>query len=254
MCLILLALNAHPDYPLLLAANRDEFYARPTEAMHRWATPAILAGRDAQAGGTWLGLNAERRFAALTNVREGGQAKTGARSRGLLVSDYLQSALAPESFLAGLDGAAYEGFNLLTGLLGPEPELFWTDNRGGEPHRLKAGLHGLSNAGLDTPWPKVRLGLAALQSALAAPTAEALFALLADTATAGDAELPATGVPYAFEKALSARFIHTQTYGTRSATVLRLARDGALELRERSFGPGGPGEVPGERAFQLPAR
>lgn len=240
MCLILLALNAHPDYPLVLAANRDEFHARPTEALHWWTAPAILAGRDVQAGGTWMGLTRAGRFAALTNVREGLRPKTGVRSRGLLVTDALGDSRAPEAFIAGLDGQAYDGYNLLLGQLWPRPILHWASNRGEAPRRLADGLHGLSNAGLDPIWPKVRSGIAALAAAVAdGAQPERLFALLADTTQAPDAELPQTGVPYEWEKRLSARFIVSPDYGTRSSSVLRLRRDGWLELEERRFEAGG---------------
>ncbi|MBI2381732.1 MAG: NRDE family protein [Gammaproteobacteria bacterium] len=236
MCLIVLALNHHPDYPLILLANRDEFRARPSWPLHWWEDPAILAGRDEQAGGTWLGVTRDGRFAALTNVREGGKPRTGTRSRGRLLLDMLD-ADDPLTAVRGVEQDLYDGYNLLTGILSPTPELLWTSNRSGPPQRLPPGIHGLSNAALNTPWPKVRAARAELAEALKAPDpdADALFALLQDRELAEDRDLPATGVPPEFEKALSARFIDLPGYGTRSSLLLRLRRDGWVEVEERGW-------------------
>lgn len=240
MCLILLALNAHPDYPLVLAANRDEFYRRPSAGLHRWHDAPILAGRDEQAGGTWLGVTPNGRFAALTNVREGGRAASGRRSRGELVREFLAGGMSAEDYLAAIEPQAYDGFNLLLGKLYPAPDLLWFSNREPGPQRLESGVLGLSNARLDTPWPKLASGRAALTELLSiGPDIEAALALLADDTQAEDAELPATGVPYAWEKALSSRFIRTPDYGTRSSSVLILDKDGTLSFHERRFAPDG---------------
>jgi uncharacterized protein with NRDE domain len=254
MCLILFAQHAHPEYPLVLGANRDEFYGRPTEPAHWWPeAPRILAGRDTERGGTWLGVTKGGRFAALTNYRDPSAAAArapGAPSRGWLVRDFLEAEVPASEYLEALAAgraAAYEGFNLLLGELGgPEPALWYYSPRAGAaPERLAAGVYGLSNALLDTPWPKVRTGKAALRASLdggAAPEPGEVFSLLAHAEPAPDPELPDTGVGRELERALSSRFIVTPAYGTRSSTVLLFRRDGTLCFVERTYPAGVPGE------------
>jgi uncharacterized protein with NRDE domain len=174
MCLILIAWQAHPDYPLVVAANRDEFFARPTAAAAFWPdAPQVLAGRDLEAGGTWLGVSRQRRFAALTNYREGGRQRVDARSRGALVADFLTSRASPVAYLTQLETAAaeYNGFNLV---VGDGESLAYYSNRGdGQPRWLKPGIYGLSNHLLDTPWPKLASAKAAFAAALLALPAQA---------------------------------------------------------------------------------
>jgi uncharacterized protein with NRDE domain len=235
MCLILFAWRSHPQYKLLVAANRDEFYVRPTEAAHFWKdAPHILAGRDLEQGGTWLGVTTSRRFAALTNVRNP-HAPLGQKSRGLLVSDYLNSNEKPEKFLQRLqpDLANYSPFNLLTG----DSEHLYYSNSVGVQRELQPGIYGLSNAALDTAWPKVTGGKQALAIAMMAGEIkpEQLFNILANTEKADAMELPDTGVGIELEKQLSARFIHMDTYGTRCSTVVTQSSSNEMYFLEKQF-------------------
>lgn len=252
MCLILLAWQAHPEFPLVVAANRDEFFARRTEPAAYWAdNPQILAGRDLQGGGTWLGITRAGRFAALTNFREPARNIVDAPSRGDLVQRFLAGSQSPESFVAELAATAqrYNGFNLFFGDL---DDLWYGSNRGAAAHRLEPGVYGLSNHLLDTPWPKVARGKSALSEALRTlPDETALFALLRDDRIASDAELPRTGVSLEWERLLSSAFIRSREYGTRSATVLLADRAGRLAFHEQGFAPGGAFAVRRDFAFAL---
>ncbi|MBK7830206.1 NRDE family protein [Nannocystis sp.] len=248
MCTLLLAWQVDPARPLIVAANRDEFYARPSAPAAIWprasaADPEIVAGRDLQAGGTWLGVTRAGRFAALTNVRELGVATPpGAPSRGQLVADFLRGRDDPASYIAALRPERYAGFNLV---VGDRDALWYLSNRSGPARALGPGVYGLANAGLDTPWPKVRRGRAALAAQVAAGevTGAALLALLADRTPAPDAELPDTGVGLATERMLSPLLIASSGYGTCSSTALVIHRDGAVELHERSHNPARPGDA-----------
>ena len=241
MCLIVFALDAHPEHRLVVAANRDEFYARPTAAAAWWSdAPELLAGRDLREGGTWMGVTRGGRFAAVTNYRETIPPRPGALSRGHLVSGFLRAdAPAPEWMRELAPRAAeYGGFNLLAD---DGASLLWLSNRSGEPPRaVEPGIHGLSNALLDTPWPKVERGREGMRDALASPAdalEESLFRVLAHAEPAPDALLPATGVGAERERALSSLFIATPEYGTRSSTVLLMGRDGRTRFTERRFDP-----------------
>ncbi|SHL36458.1 NRDE family protein [Phytopseudomonas punonensis] len=238
MCLIVLAWRPGHALPLVVAANRDEFYARPTATMAEWAeTPGLIAGRDLQAGGTWLGIGPDGRFAALTNIRDP-QAEQGSRSRGELPLRFLQGNQNPEVFLNELrrEAAEYSGFNLLVGDRGA---LWHFNSQSGQAQALPPGIHGVSNAGLDTPWPKLRQAKAALAEALKAANEESLFALLADPRRPDDAALPDTGVGLDLERLLGSVFITSPTYGTRASTLLFTCADGKRCIIERSFGPEG---------------
>ncbi|MDR1888118.1 MAG: NRDE family protein [Zoogloeaceae bacterium] len=239
MCLILFAWQAHADYPLALAANRDEFYHRPTLPLAPWRdAPEIIGGRDLAAGGGWLATHADGRFAAVTNVRQGLQAQTGAKSRGQLLINYLKSNLQPIEYIKNIEPESYDGFNLL---LGNRQELYYYSNRNDtRPERLQPGIYGVSNHRLDTPWPKVVSARKAFAAALATlPAPEPFFQLLADRSLAADPELPQTGVPLAVERMLSAIFITSPDYGTRASTLLFRHREGHFSMTERSFGPEG---------------
>lgn len=237
MCLILLAWKSDPRFPLVFAANRDEFYERPSAPAGFWnEAPDLLAGRDLRGGGTWLGITRSGRLAALTNYRDPASVKTEAPSRGMLVSDYLRSREPPGAYLGRIadDAGRYNGFNLLAG--DPE-ELFCFSNRG-DLQRLQPGIYGLSNHLLDTPWPKVAWGKGALKTVLAGDRGmlpEALFALLADRRRPPDDRLPDTGVGLARERLLSPLFIESELYGTRSSTVLLIDRNGETTFVERVF-------------------
>ncbi|MBL8368972.1 MAG: NRDE family protein [Candidatus Accumulibacter sp.] len=240
MCLILIAWQAHPDYPLVVAANRDEFFARPSAAAAFWAeAPQVLAGRDLEAGGSWLGIGRERRFAALTNYREGRQMAINARSRGTLVADFLTGDARPSTYLEQVSARAadYNGFNLF---VADGQHLAYYANRGDSPPRfLSPGIYGLSNHLLDTPWPKLAAAKAKFASALAdLPAQAAFFDLLADQEIVADSHLPETGVPLAWERILSAVFVRSENYGTRASTLLTRHRNGVTTLRERSFDAG----------------
>lgn len=237
MCLILVAWRQHPDFPLVVAANRDEFFARPTAAAARWDdAPQVLAGRDLEAGGTWLGVAANGRFAAVTNVREPG-VPPGRLSRGKLTRDFLTGGDSPGTYLASVDPGAYSGFNLL---VGDADQLHYLSNRDGGVRELPAGIYGVSNHLLDTPWPKLAAAKGRFAQALGQlPAPDLFFAILADREIVPDQALPRTGVPLEWERLLSAIFVVSPAYGTRASTLVMVGRDGAVRLEERSFGPGG---------------
>lgn len=244
MCLILLAWRAHPDYPLVVAANRDEFFSRRTAAADFWEdAPNVLAGRDLEAGGTWLGVTRNGRFAALTNYRDPARNTMGAPSRGELVRRFLIGGQSAEDYLSELESCAdrYNGFNLIFG----DPDGLWCFSNCGEGEQaLAPGVYGLSNHLLDTPWPKVARGKSALNGALQAlPNEAPLFVLLRDDSIAPDDALPRTGVSLEWERLLSAAFVRSPQYGTRSATVLLRDRSGWVRFIEQGFLPdASPGE------------
>ncbi len=238
MCLILIAHQLTEQMPLLVLANRDEYYARPTTAAGYWQeTPELLAGCDLVSGGTWFGAR-NNRWATVTNIRDGvrDQDKHSSKSRGWLVRDYLQGDLPPRDFLASIKTTAntFSGFNLL---LGDGQELWYTSNREAGDRQLPPGLYGLSNHLLDTPWPKVTHAKRDLSNLLNSSRfdQEAAFSLLADTTEAEDAELPDTGIPHDWERALSAIFINRPEYGTRCSTLLLANADDQRLFVERRF-------------------
>lgn len=251
MCLILMAWQAHPDYPLVVAANRDEFFARRTASADFWAdAPHVLAGRDLEAGGTWLGITRTGRFAALTNYRDPASHRPAAPSRGRLVADFLTGDLGIDAYLETLAPARFNGFNLL---LGDGAQLVAFSNISMEKHALGPGVYGLSNALLDTPWPKVGAGKTALEAALATlPDESALWRLLADDAIHPDAALPATGVPIEWERLLSAAFIRSpdSSYGTRCSTIVKVGAGGTASFDEQTWLPGA--QAGERRRFRYP--
>ncbi len=240
MCLIVFAIDSHPRFPFVLAANRDEFYARPARPLHAWPeAPQVFAGRDLEAGGTWLGVAQNRRFAAITNVREGVQRTAKQRSRGELTRNFLLGTESAADFAqrAHTDGEHYAGFNLL---LGDGAAIYYCSNRGDAPRALGRGVYGLSNDSLDTPWPKVVGSKTELHELLERePSAAALLRILADTHRPPDAELPDTGVGLDLERKFSARFIASDLYGTRASTALLIDSDGGVEICEQNFGSHG---------------
>jgi len=239
MCLALFALDAHPRYALVVAANRDEYHARPA-APAAWWDDGWLAGRDLKAGGTWFGVTRAARWAFVTNVREPSRYDPDAPSRGSLVPAVLADAQPPaaslERIVAG--ATAQNGFNLVAGV---GAQAAWGSNRDVMTEVLPAGIHGVSNAALDTPWPKVTRTktLVAAWCAAAESDIGPLFAMLADTRVAPDSELPSTGVTLERERLLSAPFIVSAGYGTRCSTVLTVSRDGTVRFVERSFDSSG---------------
>lgn len=239
MCLIAFAWKYRPDYPLVVAANRDEFTDRPAAPAGFWPdAPDLLAGRDLVGGGTWLGISRTGGFAAITNYRDPSARIHGAPSRGALVRDFLLEEGRPEKFLERIVATAgeYEGFNLLAG---NRDALFYFGNRDGALRPLPPGIYALSNGILGTHWPKTIRAGNALLAALDAPSppdAEALFSLLADTHRPPDGELPHTGVGLEWERVLSSAFIAAPGYGTRASTVLLVGGEGEVDFRERTFG------------------
>ncbi|MCB1747485.1 MAG: NRDE family protein [Gammaproteobacteria bacterium] len=257
MCLLLVAHDCCPGYRLLVAANRDEFHDRPTAAAEWWADrPDILGGRDLEAGGTWLALDRHGRFATITNVRAG-RIAPGQRSRGLIVNDFLAGDDGADAFTATLarDGAAYAGFNVLAY---DGDSLSWYSNAAGAPRTLERGIYTLSNAQLDTAWPKterLRAGFGRMLAEVshATPAASAgvgadrgpgaapddivatLLDLLRDDVAAHDHALPDTGIGLAMERVLSSIFIRGPHYGTRCSTVILIDEHGQLTYHERRY-------------------
>lgn len=240
MCLILLAWQAHPDYPLVVAANRDEFFARPTADAALWADQAdVLAGRDLEAGGTWLGISRNGRFAGLTNYRDPARQRNGAPSRGALVSDYLAGNSTPAAYEQALHerGRACNGYNLLFGDL---DHMHYQSNMDDAHGPLAPGVYGLSNHLLDTPWPKVSRGKSALAEALdRLPDQTPLVDLLREDAIHDDDLLPRTGVSLEWERLLSAAFVRSPVYGTRSSTVILRDRHGKTDFLEVRYDAAG---------------
>ena len=236
MCLILFSYQNHPDYPLVIAANRDEFYQRPTQAAHFWPeTPQLLAGKDLQAGGSWMGVTTDGRFAAVTNYRDPGQEAIYPQSRGALVKDFLTGELNAEEYLVTIDKIhdAFAGFNLL---LGTTSELFFYSNQSRKTQKLAPGVYGLSNGHLDEPWPKVSQGKQQLDSILQREfSTDEVIKLLNDRTLAEDTALPKTGVDVGMEKILSAKFIQVPGYGTRSSTVITVDNKQQLSFTEESY-------------------
>jgi uncharacterized protein with NRDE domain len=239
MCLILVAWRMHPAYPLVVAANRDEFFARPTQPAAFWQNaPQVLAGCDGEAGGTWMGVTRAGRFAALTNFRDPAQNRAGAPSRGALVAEFLTGSEGPQDYLGRIAarGSGYNGYNLLAG---DGETLWWSSNMGGKPRQLEPGVYGVSNHLLDTPWPKVGAGKTALAQALERlPDDTALFSLLQDDGIHADEHLPRTGIPLDWERLLSSAFVRSPDYGTRSSTVLCVGSDGWTSFDEQTWLPG----------------
>ncbi|MFK7977369.1 MAG: NRDE family protein [Halioglobus sp.] len=246
MCLLIFAHQPDHEHPLIIAANRDEFHVRPTRASGLWPEhPNLLAGKDLEQGGTWMGITREGRFSAITNYRDPNQAASGPLSRGALPLDFLVGDTTPEQYMLALQKSAgeYAGYNLLAG----DRESLWyfanshSNNNGELPRELPPGLYGLSNASLDTPWPKVELGKARLATLLDACelSHNSLETLVSDTRTAPTEALQGVGLEGEMAQILSAQFIITPGYGTRSTTTLRTDRDGTIHWREQTFNKDG---------------
>ncbi len=238
MCLLVMAFQCHPEFPLIVAANRDEFFYRPTAAVKYWADhPTVLAGRDLEQGGTWMGVRKDGRFAALTNVRDPSAFRSNAKSRGHIVSGFLTGSDTPSDFLENLahESDDYNGFNLI---LGSSDKLRYFSSATKKAIPIAPGVYGLSNDQLDTPWPKVVSAKKKLESALRENSdllEKRLFALLSDDTLASDGELPDTGVGLEKERRLSPIFIRAENYGTRSSTLLFAKHDGEIHYVERSM-------------------
>lgn len=242
MCLILLAYHYHPEYPLIMAANRDEFYQRPTAPAAFWDDyPDILAGRDLEQMGTWLGVNRQGRFGAVTNYRGKFKTREETRSRGELVANYLAAKINPKQYVLELKQKRehYQGFNLLIGDL---DSLFYYSNVVDKMIQLTPGIHGLSNAFLNTPWPKVVHGKRLLKQAVCQSMEQGkeldtnqIFSILETSEPFADQDLPDTGVGIEWERTLSPLFISSPNYGTRASTLLLVNKQGHVHFQERSF-------------------
>jgi uncharacterized protein with NRDE domain len=257
MCLMLIAYNYHPDYPLILASNRDEFYSRPTEPLAvRGAQQDMLCGLDLEGGGTWLGSSRSGRIAALTNVREPERHSGNAPSRGLLVKQCVLSEQPLSDCLNTImqQADSYNGFNLITA---DSSGVYYCSNRTGAVQKLSAGLYGLSNHQLDTDWPKVSSAKTMFRNVLDSADkldCEALFSILRTDECPPEHLRPDTGVGPNWERILAPIFIHSEIYGTRTSSLVLLARDGHLRFIERTHGSPGSSDIPDTREFAFDAQ
>ena len=251
MCLIIFAIDTHPEFPLIVAANRDEFYARETLPMHRWDQPeGMIAGKDVSGGGTWLGISEKQGIAMLTNFRDPHNINPHAPSRGQLVSGYFDTSRGAPEYLHTVseEGDRYNGFNLICG---NRNGYFYYGNYGSGVHALPSGVHGLSNALINDPWPKVIRGKERLTGLIAEGTKDPApyLDMMLDVEVADDASLPKTGVDKDLERKLSPMFITSPDYGSRSTTVVMVDGNGDVTVVERTFQQGVPADK--EREFRL---
>lgn len=252
MCLVLIAHRACPGYRLVVAANRDEFHGRATAAAARWQDhPAIVAGRDLEGGGTWLGMHVDGRFATVTNVRAGHAVRRGPRSRGLIVTDFLLGDSSAPAHAAALMASArdYDGFNLLSW---DGDNLSWLSNQADAPRTLASGVHTLSNAQLDTAWPKtdrLRRAFTRVMDTHPHNPVPALLEVLRDNTRAADEHLPDTGIGQERESWLSSIFIEGAGYGTRCSSVLTVSDNGHVSFHERRYD--GDAQASGDSRFEF---
>ena len=238
MCLVLFAVGAHPEYPLVVAANRDEFYRRPALPVHHWdEDPRVVAGRDLEADGTWLGISAAGRFAAVTNYSD--LVDSAPLSRGALTASFLTGDMTAEDYASSIHGPSYRGFNLL---LWDGYHMVYVSNKA-PMQRLRPGTYGLSNAALGSEWPKVLRGRSVLQSVLRqTPTSQKLLNLLNDDSVPPDHELPDRGRPLEMERRIAPCFIRGDEYGTRASSSVIFTHE-HVSIAEQLYGPGGtPGD------------
>tara|TARA_R110001599_G_scaffold150929_3_gene335381 strand:+ start:88822 stop:89595 length:774 start_codon:yes stop_codon:yes gene_type:complete len=254
MCLIAFSYKTHPRYKLIVAANRDEFYQRPTRKAQFWVKeglPNILAGKDLKANGTWMGISETGKWGALTNYRDPSNIKDNAPTRGDLVLDFLKSGVNEQEYLQEIQTKAeeYNGFNLL---IGNKDSVFHFSNENNLITEVKPGIHGVSNALLDTPWPKLDHAKKELKEVTSKEdfSKEDLFNILTNSETAPDDKLPSTGIPYEWEKAVSSIFIKTDNYGTLCSTLLLVDYEGNAEFTERRYNSS-TGEIIEENTFKL---
>jgi uncharacterized protein with NRDE domain len=236
MCLIFTALNYHPVYKLIVAANRDEFYNRKTAAASYWDDfPNVVGGRDLEAGGTWMGMTTGGKISMLTNYRDPVNIMADAPSRGHLVADYLEQEVNADDYmkLVRSRAASYNGFNLIVGTV---DELWYVSNYKDGITKLDSGLYGLSNHLLDSPWPKVTRGKIKLEPILGKSnlTSDDLMNFLYDDQTATE-DLPDTGIGAERERALSSMFIKTPNYGSRCSTVVLVDQHNRVQFTERVY-------------------
>jgi uncharacterized protein with NRDE domain len=235
MCLLVFALHKHPRLPLIVAGNRDEFHARPTQPAHWWPdNRSILGGRDLQAGGTWLAIHREGRFAAVTNYRDAHREKAGLQSRGHLITGFLDTDAGAVEYLQSIDGDAYAGFNLL---VADHQSAGYLSNRGAGLRELPPGIYGLSNATLDDPWTKVTRMKSKMAKLIDQDDVNetSLMRILDDREKASVDEVRTNGLSFAMAHTLTAPFIVHPDYGTRCSTVLTIDDAGSVRFLERSF-------------------
>lgn len=254
MCLIVFSFQNHRKYPLILAGNRDEFYARPAEQLHFWdREPRILAGKDLRAGGTWLGVSESGTFGAITNFRDFHNPMEGERSRGEIITELLGSEASLDSTLNQLNRFKqdYAGFNLLAG---NARELYYLSNIKDDIEKVSPGIHGISNATLDTPWPKVETAIDLFRKAIDADSIDRdkIFEMLTHSDTYPADQLPDTGLSAEREKAVSPIFIETDGYGTRCSSLLTIDKNGRVEFTEKTHVPEmSPSESVKSYSFQI---
>ena len=249
MCLLVFALRQHHALPLIVAGNRDEFHARPTQAAHWWPDiPDIVGGRDLQAGGTWLAVHRSGRFAAVTNHRDARRERAGLRSRGHLVTGFLESGTGVIDYIESIDGNAYAGFNLL---VSDGRSAGYLSNRGGGLRELQPGIYGLSNATLDEPWTKVTRTRSRLAELVEKDDVNesSLMRILGDREKASVDEVETNGLSFSMAHALTAPFIVHPEYGTRCSTVMTINDAGKVRFLERRFQP--DGRQSGESIFTI---
>ncbi len=237
MCILNISYKTHPNYKMIIAANRDEFYSRPTAKASFWEDhPALLAGKDLHAGGTWLGITKTGKFSAITNYRSSAEYKKDAPSRGKLVIDFLAGTADPKDYAANLikNGHLYNGFNLL---FSDQSELYYFSNHTRESAMLSPGIYGLSNHLLDAPWPKVEKSKQSFTKAIMHKNISDsdLFEILLDTSKPPDEELPDTGVGLELERVLSSVFVATPIYGTVSSTLIFISNKDEVRFIEKSL-------------------
>ena len=243
MCLILFSYNTHPDYKLVLAANRDEFYDRPTRPLAFWKdSPNILAGRDLKSQGTWLGISLTGRIAAITNFRDPLSIIEDAPSRGLVVSHFLSGTQSARQYLENIkaSGIKYNGFNLL---VGDSSGLYYYSNRSDAIEKISPGIYGLSNDLLNTPWPKVKKGKTLLKDLFDKKdpvSTSDILDMLKDPTQPPDNMLPDTGVSLEWERMLSPLFIKSDIYGTMSSSLILIKRTGEVTFLEQTHVPLNP--------------
>lgn len=255
MCILFIAVKQHPDYPLIIAANRDEYFARPTESSHFWPNhPNVLAGKDLVAGGTWMGVTKTGEIASLTNIRNPEKMLDNARSRGELVLNYLTNQPDTRDYLNTLktNKDHYNGYNLL---LGRWDDLYVYNNHDNEAQPLTEGFYGLSNANLNSPWPKVNKGVKDLEEYCKNPgdlKDKVFFELMQDDTLAEDHLVQKTGAPQEWEKQLSSIFIRTPKYGTRASTLVLVDQSHQLHWHEKVYDENGECTQDIEHNIQLP--
>lgn len=255
MCILFIAVEQHPDYPLIIAANRDEYFARPTDTSHFWQQhPSILAGKDLVAGGTWMGVTQNGYISSLTNIRNPAMLKENVQSRGELVLNYLVDEPKPEDYLSQLQQTKnnYNGYNLLFG--------HWSDlqvynNHDNSSHQLTKGFYGLSNANLNSPWPKINKGVQDLENYCKNPgdlKDQVFFELMQNDTLAEDHLVQKTGAPEEWEKQLSSIFIRTPKYGTRASTLVLVDQSKNMHWHEKVYDESGHCTLDIEHNIQLP--